>query len=83
MVIPFRRRACQGKARLAKETLLAYLTDGSKTKDLFLSMDINDWEITSFTPDNREVCILFLNDSRDITTTVILPETSFPSNDIR
>jgi hypothetical protein len=74
MVVFFKRRACQSRQRLSKNTFVAYLTDGSKTKEFFLGMDQDDWEILSFDPEEREVCITILNEkANDVTVTVNLP----------
>lgn len=81
MVLPFRRRACQRVQRIPKVTLLAYLPDGSRQKEFFEGMDIDDWEIISFDPERREVCIVLLNDSQDVTVTVTIPTIILPSGD--
>lgn len=74
MVTNFKRRACQSTQRLSKKTLVAYLTEGSKEREFFEGLNDDDWEIMSFDPDKREVCVTILNEKAgDVTLTVNLP----------
>ena len=70
----FRRRACLADHRLRKVTLLAMLSD--KQKELFNKLDDSKWDIVSFSPYTREVCVTFTTDSGNRTISVILPHLS-------
>jgi len=49
------------------------LTEGSKQKEFFDGLDEDDWEILSFDPEKREVCITILNEKAgDVTVTINL-----------
>jgi hypothetical protein len=53
----FRKRGCDGAARMPKATFIAMLSEGSITHNFFLGLDDDQWRITSFNPDSREVCV--------------------------
>lgn len=75
MVTSFKRRACQKLQTISKETFIAYLTQGSKRREFFESLDDENWYIYSFDPTKREVCVVILNDANvEVTTTVNLPQ---------
>jgi hypothetical protein len=57
-VIPFfKERPCSVQQRLAKVTFLAMLPDGSRQKEFYLSIPDDRWEILSFDPKTRDVCV--------------------------
>lgn len=81
----FRRRACTvTNTRLSKATLLAMLGPppdpdqqfSSNPSRAFFEKIENPWEITSFNPVTRQVCVKITTPNGDRTTTVTLPELS-------
>jgi hypothetical protein len=64
------RTACQKIQRLPQQTLLAML-ENTAAYTLLDSLDTDDWEIISFNPLKREVCIDILTSvSSSITTEI-------------
>ena len=67
--------ACQAKQRLSQATVLAYLPEGTKIQELFLGMSLDEWEVVSFNPLNREVCVKILD--TDVVISFIIPTVIF------
>jgi len=66
------RRSCVGQQRLSQLTFLAMIVDVSKTNEFFASMSLDEWQIVSFEPRTREVCIEIF--ATNVLVTVYLPE---------
>ena len=57
-VLPFfKEKPCSVRQRLAKVTFLAMLPDGSRTKEFYENIPDERWEISSFDPATRNVCV--------------------------
>lgn len=69
----FSRHACQKRHSLRKETLLAMIEPLSQTHEFFLGIPEIDWEILSFNPVNREVCVEIKQLGQTKTMSVTLP----------
>lgn len=76
MVASFRRRACQNIQRLSQDTLLAILAIYRESQyDFLTSMELDEWQILSFNPEVREVCVQLLKNPQGIITiTINLPQ---------
>jgi hypothetical protein len=71
MVAPFFRKACQATEPLSKATFLAYLTAQTNKynpatgtfgqANIFADLDDNQWDILSFNPTTKEVCVIIYN----------------------
>jgi len=58
MYTPSKRNACNSpENRLSKVAFLGMMLDDSPTKIYFQHLDENQWAITSFNHEKREVCI--------------------------
>ena len=68
------RQKCYSQERLSKKTLIAMLTEGSIQRIWFESLDDEQWEITSFDSNTREVCIDVTTPSGVNHVSVILPQ---------
>ena len=64
-------KACQANQRLSQATLLAYLPEGTRIRDLFVGMSLDEWEVVSFNPVIREVCVKILD--TDVTISFPVP----------
>ncbi len=73
----FRRRACQSNARLSKASFIALLDEGSRRKEFYEGLDDENWEIISFDPAKREVCVTIISRSTTTTTYVIVSDIVF------
>ena len=73
----FRRRRCQTTARLTKTSFIAQLTVGSSQRAFYEGLPDENWEILSFDPATRLVCVTITNRSTTSTTTVRLPDIVF------
>jgi hypothetical protein len=91
MAIEFRKRACQVVHRLTKVNFLAMLGNppepgeefsNSVTRAFFEKISDEDWIITSFNPETRDVCVIVTSDNGTRTISVTLPvlSVSKPSN---
>lgn len=57
-ILPFfKERPCSVKERLTKGTFLAMLSQDSRTQEFFLGIPDDDWIISSFDPNTRDVCV--------------------------
>ena len=70
-------RACQAKQRLSQATVLAYLPEGTRIQEMFLGMSLDEWEVTSFNPLKREVCVTLLNDGGETLISFNIPTLVF------
>jgi len=66
-------KPCQAKQSLTQAAFYAYLPEESRTRNFFERMTFDEWEIVSFNPQNREVCVRLLNDSGDILMSFFIP----------
>lgn len=76
MTAPYKRNPCtSSENRLSKVTLLAMLSDGSKIKTWFEGLNDDQWVITSFNHQTRQVCVEVTSTGSDQihTVTVIIP----------
>ena len=82
MTAPDKRRGCVARQRLSKISMLAMLGDppepgeqysDSKTRAFFEKITYDNWEITSFDPLTRVVCIEITDGLGTRTTSVTLP----------
>jgi hypothetical protein len=69
----FSRRRCQKEHRLSKATLLAMIEPITDTYEFFLSIPDEDWEIDSFNPRLREVCVNITQKGQTKKLSVTLP----------
>jgi hypothetical protein len=72
----FNKTACAVEQRLSKKTLLAFFPEDTGTGKFLHSLDPNAWEIISFTPLDRNVCIRLTADSGVRIISLVLPVVS-------
>lgn len=72
-------RACASSPDLSKKTVIAMYEVGSRTREWLESLDDDQWEITSFEPRSREVCVLVANNSSMHNISLTLPPLSATS----
>lgn len=70
----FRRRACAQENSLQKATLLAMLPADTGIGRYFHNLDINSWEIVSFSAYTKEACISIINPKGNKTISIIVPQ---------
>lgn len=69
----FVSRKCQAVNRLSQTAFLA-LIEGTPTARYFSALELSDWEIVSFNPTNREVCVQMTKvPVRRTTLTITIP----------
>ena len=81
----FNRRLCQNQQRLTKTAFLGMLPsslddDGNETlnpKKLFGSLEDDEWDVVTFNPDIREVCLVIHANSGDRNVSVTIPASAF------
>ena len=73
-VVQFRRRACAQDASLQKATLLAMLPADTGIGKYFHGLNINSWEIVSFSAYTKEACISIINPKGNKTISIIVPQ---------
>ena len=71
MVAPFFRKACQAAEPLSKATFLTYLTAQTSKynpatgtfgkNNIFANLNDSQWDILSFDPMTKEVCVIIYN----------------------
>jgi len=69
----FSRRACLNLQRIGKSTVTAMLTDQSPEYNFLSNLDESQWDVVSFDPFKREVCIVLYNNSGNKLISVKLP----------
>ena len=52
------RRACYQPPDISKATLKASFDEGTPTRDYLEALDDDDWDILSFDPESRQVCVM-------------------------
>lgn len=52
------RRACYQPPNISKATLIASFNEGSGTREYLEGLDDENWDILSFDPETRDVCIV-------------------------
>lgn len=57
------RRACLGRPDISKKTVLASFSEGNTTREFLDSLDDDQWQVTSFEPQNRLVCLDVTSDA--------------------
>lgn len=72
------RTACVNLQRIGKKTVTAMLTsESSFAKGVLKNLDDSQWDVMSFNPNNREVCIVLYSPSGNKFITVNLPYISW------
>jgi len=71
------RTACVNLQRIDKNTVTAMLTSESSKYEFLTNLDDSQWDVMSFNPNNREVCIVLYNPSGNKFITVNLPYISW------
>lgn len=66
-------RACSAKQRLSQQTFLAYVTNDGKIATMFDNIPLSQWQIISFDPKSRSVCIEVDNGFRVILLYFTIP----------
>lgn len=56
-----RKNACQVEQRISKKTVLACFETGTKTRKWLESIPNDNWQIVSFMPEIRTVCLIVLS----------------------
>ena len=69
-------RACSSPTTLSKEAFLGQLSDGSKQKSFFQSIPYDTWQVISFNPNTRVVCVTIVNGKTTNTISVTLQVTT-------
>ena len=69
------RRACYQRPNISKATVKASFDEGTPTREYLDSLDEENWEVLSFNPEDRQVCIVLssTNGSFMHTMTLTLP----------
>jgi hypothetical protein len=70
----FRKRGCMASERLQKATLLAMLPSDTGVGRYIHSLDLSNWEIASFSPYSKEVCVSLINEKGNKTISLIVPQ---------
>jgi len=77
----FNRRLCRNRQRLTQAAFLGMLpsnldNDGKETlnpRRLFESLEVDEWEVLTFNPDIREVCLVIRTNSGERNVSVTIP----------
>jgi len=72
----FYRTACFNSQRLSQTALIATLPTETKMKEFFENLDPAKWQIISFDPPTRQVCIKLITPSGDRYLGVTIPVVS-------
>jgi hypothetical protein len=67
------RTACVNLQRIGKSTVTAMLTPQSPEYNFLTNLDESQWDVMSFNPHNREVCIVIYNPAGNKLISVVLP----------
>lgn len=67
------RTACVNLQRIGKSTVTAMLTPGSPEFNLLNNLNESQWDVMSFNPQNREVCIVLYNPAGNKLISITLP----------
>ena len=51
------RQRCHQRPNIAKATVIASYEEGSKTRDFLEGLNDEDWDVLSFNPEERLVCL--------------------------
>lgn len=74
-IIP--KRACLNFQRISKPTVIAMLTPESPEYNFLNNLEDSQWEVMSFNPYIREVCIVLYNPAGNKLISVKLPNIQF------
>ena len=68
------RQRCHQQPNIAKSTVIASFEEGSRTRDYLESLPDDDWDILSFNPEERLVCLMLTATTGQIhTLSLVLP----------
>lgn len=67
------RTACVNLQRIGKSTVTAMLTPESPEYNFLTNLEESQWDVVSFNPLNREVCIILYNPSGNKMISLRLP----------
>lgn len=72
---PWLRTACSLRPDISKKTVLAMYDEGTPTREFLEKLRDDQWQVVSFDPAKREVCLLVISDrNTQMNLSLTLPE---------